>query len=59
MKDVGILTQSLMVESLQEIMTEIGSQEFYKPIYVHSLANAVKKIEVSMICDSCGYIFCG
>ena len=49
MKNMGILKQSLMVESLLEITTERGSQKFYKPIYVHSLANALNEIKVSMI----------
>ena len=52
MKNVGIVDGSLFVDdSLQEIMTERGSQKFYKPIYiyVHSLANAMKEIEVSMM----------
>ena len=38
-----------MVESLLEIITERGSQKFYKPIDVHSVTNAIDKIEVSMV----------
>ena len=38
-----------MVDSLPEIITERGSQKFYKPIDVHPLTNAIDKIEVSMI----------
>ena len=36
-----------MVDSLLE--TERGSQKFYKPIDVHSVKNAIDKIEVSMV----------
>ena len=39
-----------MVDSLLEIITERGSQKFYKPIYVHSVTNATDKIEVSIVC---------
>ena len=49
MKNVGISKQYLMVDSLLEIITERGSQTFYKPIDVHSVANAIDKIEVSMV----------
>ena len=49
MKNMGILQQPLMVESLLEITTERGSQKFYKSIYVHSLVNALNEIKVSMI----------
>ena len=38
-----------MVESLLEIITEKKSQKFYKPIDVHSMANAIEKVEVSMV----------
>ena len=38
-----------MVESLLEIITERKSQKFYKPIDVHSMANATEKVEVSMV----------
>ena len=38
-----------MVDSLLEIITERGSQKFYKPIDVHSVTNAIDKIEVSMV----------
>ena len=49
MKNTGISKQSLMVDSLLEIITERGSQKFYKPIDVHSVTNAIDKIEVSMV----------
>ena len=38
-----------MVESVLEIITERGSQKFYKPIDIHSVTNAIDKIEVSMV----------
>ena len=38
-----------MVDSLLEIITEIGSQKFYKPVDVHSVTNAIDKIEVSLV----------
>ena len=38
-----------MVDSLLEIITERGSQKFYKPIDVHSVTNAIDKIEVSTV----------
>ena len=38
-----------MVDSLLEIIAERESQKFYKPKDVHSVANAIDKIEVSMI----------
>ena len=38
-----------MVDSLLEIITERGSQKFYKPIDVHSVTNVIDKIEVSMV----------
>ena len=37
-----------MMDSLLEIITERGSQKFYKPTDVHSVTNAIDKIEVSM-----------
>ena len=49
MKNTGISKQSLMVDSLLEIITERESQKFYKPIDVHSVTNAIDKIEVSMV----------
>ena len=49
MKTVGILKESLMVDSLLEIITERGSPKFYKPIDVHSVTNAIDKIEVSLV----------
>ena len=39
-----------MVDSLLKIITERGSQKFYKPIDAHSATNAIDKIEVSMVC---------
>ena len=38
-----------MVVSLLQIITERGSQKLYKPIDVHSVANAIDKIEVSSV----------
>ena len=38
-----------MVGSLLEIITERGSQIFYKPIDVHSVTNAIDKIAASMV----------
>ena len=38
-----------MVVSLLEIITDRGSQKLYKPIDVHSVANAIGKIEVSTV----------
>ena len=49
MKNVGISKQSLMMDSLLEIITERGSQKFYKPIDVHPMTNAIDNVEVSMI----------
>ena len=37
------------MDSLLEIITEGGSQKFYKPIDAHSVTNAIDKIEVSMV----------
>ena len=45
----GILKQSLMVDSLLEIITEIESQKFRNPVDIHSVASAVDEIEVGMI----------
>ena len=36
-----------MVVSSLEIITERGCQKLYKPIDVHSVTNAIDKIEVS------------
>ena len=38
-----------MVVSLLEIITERGSQKLYKPRDVHSVTNAIDKIEVSTV----------
>ena len=38
-----------MMVSLLEIITVSGSQELYKPIDVHSVTNAIDKIEVSTV----------
>ena len=38
-----------MVDSLLEIVTERGTQKFYKPTDLHSVTNAIDKIEVSMV----------
>ena len=38
-----------MVVSLPEIITEGGSQKLYKPIDVHSVTNAIDKIDVSTV----------
>ena len=38
-----------MVDRLLEIITERGSQKFYKSIDVHSVTNAIHMIEVSMV----------
>ena len=38
-----------MMDSLLEIITEIGSQKFYKPIDVHSVTNAIHNLEVFMV----------
>ena len=46
------------MDSLLEIITERGSQKFYKPIDVHSETNAIDQIEVSMVFP-CNFIFCG
>ena len=37
-----------MVDSLLEIVTERGSEKFYKPIEVHSVTNDIHEIELSM-----------
>ena len=38
-----------MVDSLLEIITATGSLNFYKPVEVYSMANAIGDIGVSMI----------
>ena len=38
-----------MVVSLPEIITEGGNQKLYKPIDVHSVTNAMDKIDVSTV----------
>ena len=38
-----------MVVSLLETVTERGIQKLYKPIDVHSVTNALDKIEVSTV----------
>ena len=43
MKTVGILKDSLMVESLLKILMKRGSQGFYKLIDVHSVTNVLGK----------------
>ena len=43
MKNLGILTQSLMVDNLLEILTKKRREVFCKPIDFHSLANAVSE----------------
>ena len=48
-EECGNLKVVKMVGSLLEIITERGSQRFYKPIDVHSVTNAIDKIEVSMV----------
>ena len=48
MKNTGISKQSLMVDSLLEIITEKGSQKFYKTTDVHSVINAIDEIEGTM-----------
>ena len=37
-----------MMESFLDIITERGSQKFYKPVYVHSLTNAINETVISM-----------
>ena len=44
MKNVGILKDSLMVESLLEILTNRRSQAFCKLINVHSVANVLGEV---------------
>ena len=39
-----------MVNSLLEIITGRGSQKLSKPIDIHSVTNAIDKIEPSMVC---------
>ena len=43
MKNLGILTQSLMVENLLKILTKKRREVFCKPIDFRSLANAVSE----------------
>ena len=38
-----------MVDSLLQILTESGSQKFYKPIDVHSLTIAIYETDVSLV----------
>ena len=38
-----------MVDNLLEIIKERKSQEFYKTIDVHTVANAISEIEVNLI----------
>ena len=47
--DVGILTFSLMVESLLKVKTERRGQKLYKPIDVNSVINAIDEIEIDVI----------
>ena len=49
MKNTEISKQSLMVDSLLEIITEKGSQKFYKTTDVHSVINAIDEIEVCFV----------
>ena len=44
MENVGILKDSLMVESLLEILTKRRSQAFYKLTDVHSVTNVLGEI---------------
>ena len=44
MENVGILKDSLMVESLLEILTKRRSETFYKLIDVHSVTNVFGEI---------------
>ena len=41
MRNVGVLKQSLMVESLLETLPKRRSQMFYKPVDMHSVTNAI------------------
>ena len=43
MRDVGILKQSLMVESLLELLTKRRSQTFYKPLNVCYVKIAIRE----------------
>ena len=38
-----------MVDNVLEIIAAIGSQKFYKPIEVYTVANGIDEIGVSMI----------
>ena len=38
-----------MVDSLLDVITEGGSQMFYKPIDIHFVTNVIDEIEVSMV----------
>ena len=44
MENVGILKDSLMVESLLEILTKRRSEAFYKLTDVHSVTNVLGEI---------------
>ena len=60
MKNVGIVDGSLFIDdSLQEIMTERGSQKFYKPIYICPLFGKCYEGDWGKYDVSCGYIFRG
>ena len=48
-----------MVVSLLEIVTESGSQKLYKPIDVHSVTNAIDKIEVSTVFLAVTFLWLG
>ena len=48
MKNARILKLSWMADSLLEIITERGSQKFYRPADVHSVTNAIDETEVYM-----------
>ena len=59
MKNVGILKSPLMVVSLLEITTERGSQKLYKLIDVHSVTNAIDKIEISTVFLAVTFLWLG
>ena len=44
MENMGILKDSLMVESFLEILTKRRSQAFYKLIDIHSVTNVLGEI---------------
>ena len=48
-----------MVNRLLEIITERGSQKFYKPTDVHSVTNAIDEIEVSMVFHAVAFLWVG